>query len=460
MKKIIIPLLALTIQSVGLSNTSLERKTISSINRTRLKSSNDSEASKISALKERYLNALKPYYNNSNNLGMNTLASNSSVDADLFYSDYPYYNQGGEVIALDPLHKSDFDKLHNPSRTELLDVMARYYDPDQGEYLYNLVDNYSFKHYGMPSGLLNHPEPNLNVRGSWAFYTKNNNSYSTCLTSAAISIIKSMSFTHKLEKPTDGTKINSTTPYILNDQLGHKISKKESQKHEITKEQIDVITSIEQDDNYKLMDTLRLHFDEDQFNKLGLKYSGKTYKGFALVEENLSNPKDYGYMYNQLCKMAAVMDSAGADTLIKSMATYLEENSLSSNKYHRFTMTGTRKVINGLDIQSDFINYIANYESGVIGGDNDFVWPNSNNSSDKPGGHAFVIVGWGITSKYNTRLKQHQDVSEIIYDMGDGQLAAMPAFDLCDWFDLTIKKQNKEWFGWRTSKDENNWHRG
>lgn len=425
-------IILLTVQGIILPSHSGDDKSISknSIKNELVKRRGKAESDRLTRLKTRYLSALKPYVPDDNVVSL--LNTNEYLEIDKFYQDFPEYNQGGEVIAA---FNKDNDGNPINQRTELIDVMARYYDPNNGEYLYDLAPNYRFQQYGA----VNTARPNLNVMPSYANYTKNNNSFSPCLTAAGLSILYSMSVTHQLQRPENIS--DKTKPYIF---------KKD--------ESIGRQRSASDYSNPGLYDPFCYYYGLDNMNRKNLSFSSKSYKGFALVNEPTGN--NYAYIYNKWCKMAAVMDSKGAGTLISSLAKFLEEDSLSENKNHRYTMTGTRKVIKNLDVQSDFIDYMTLCQSGAIGGDDNFEWPDQPHSSDPLQGHAFIIVGWGITSKFNKRLNRYQDIAEIIYDMGGGRFAAMPSFDLCDWFDLTIKKQNKEWFGWKSSTSSSNWYRG
>ncbi|HBD05822.1 MAG TPA: hypothetical protein DCY93_00230 [Firmicutes bacterium] len=419
MKKIIIPLLALTIQSVGLSKTSLERKEVKAVEETSIKLRSNQEEEELARIKASYLSALEPYYSSTSHSGVNLL-TNENLDINNFYRDFPCYSNGGEAISI--------NDEYNPCETTLSDIIERYHDSKTGKDMYYLAANFDFV------------GENLHNRPFEPFFTKNSNSYSPYFTSAGLSILKSMSSSHGLEKPTVKDP-ESTIPYILNDRLGHYTKRDEDDGI-----YDDFLTSFHN----------VVFYNEEKFtNGTGLHFSGDTYKGFALVNEEPRDKFDVDYTYNQLCKMAAVMDKS---TVISSLDTYLKEHSLSANKKHRFTMTGTKKEITGLDVQEALISYLHEGKSGTIGTDDDFVLPRGYEYKTYEAG--FMIVGYGTTSKVNETTHKTQKIAEIIYDLGGGRLYAMPAFDLTNWYDLTIKKQNKEWFGWRTSTDEKNWYRG
>lgn len=360
-----------------------------------------------------------------------TPSQTAKYDKDNFYKMFPCYNEGGEYISV--------NEYGNPIATKPRDISLRYYDGD-GLVNCEFSENYDIDTFDY--GKIHDCKP-VSILPPAGVYFKNNNEISPCVTSASISIIKSISTSNDL-KGID-TLTDKTTPYILNSKVGKKSS--------VAGE-------------FDLNDPFYYDFSEKNKDFLDKHFSTTKYNGVTLLEEKSSDGSFitktdyslYAYTYNEYAKLGSVI-GWGGDSIISGMAKYLESNTLSENGKHRYTMEGTRKLVNSsMDSYYELCKYIVNNKSGVIGGDDDFKYPNNNNG-DGTGGHAFVIVGYGVTQKRSALDNLVYDIPEIIYCSGWGQYAAIPAMDLCDWFDLTIKQQNKEWFGWRTSTNSTKWYK-
>ncbi len=189
-------------------------------------------------------------------------------------------------------------------------------------------------------------------------------------------------------------------------------------------------------------------------NASSIVLSGEYYKNdtrypLAVLSDSYNK---VSYVYNELIPIAYYVDIYGAsyDDIVTSISNYFISAKSSDN--YRYRLVNTNDCYTKLSDTEPHLAYNEIRQAIIDGypvliGDDDFDFVTNSSQSQNPGGHVMVAVGTGVAQIYDYTNRKWITVEEIIYDQGAGKYAAMPIYDVYDYFILDVRLQKKERYG-------------
>ncbi|MFA7030217.1 MAG: hypothetical protein WC179_08090 [Candidatus Cloacimonadaceae bacterium] len=167
-----------------------------------------------------------------------------------------------------------------------------------------------------------------------------------------------------------------------------------------------------------------------------------------------SSTNDYGMgeVYNELMKISyyTIKNGAGGSSIVNGIKEYLQNE--KSNDNYRYSSTVVNYYTATIANQNTLFNFVSGNTYGkataVMFGDNDYQYPNEPDRSTDLGGHAMFGIYYGI-SKIRKSLANYEIVTspEMVYDWGGANYAAMPYYDIEDFFVIKLKLERMEKYG-------------
>lgn len=167
-----------------------------------------------------------------------------------------------------------------------------------------------------------------------------------------------------------------------------------------------------------------------------------------------ASTNDYGMgdVYNELMKISyyTIKNGAGGSNIVNGINEYLQTE--KSNASYRYSSTTVNFYKATSANQDTLFNFISGNTYGkstaVMFGDNDYQYPDEPDQSTGLGGHAMFGIYYGL-SKIRKSLSSYDIVNsqEIIYDYGGGNYAAIPYYDVEDFFVIKLKLERMEKYG-------------